>query len=123
MPDIPWTAQMSGKLEPAARLPGDPRTGGPHSGCEWALLGGSGRAKQRQVVEGLRGPSLSPPQHAPCSDTDLAVFLRVQGSTGLAEEGSFPGHVGKAGDDFVKVPRGAGCRGRDEGLLPHDVEG
>lgn len=66
-----------------------------------------------------RGPQPAPSSaYAPCSDTDLAVFLTVQGSAGLAEEGGFPGHVGKAGDDLVEVPGGAGWRGRAEGCCP-----
>ena len=51
------------------------------------------------------------------------VVLRVQGIPGLAEEGGVLGHVGKAGDDLIKVPGGAGQRGRAEGPLPHEVIG
>lgn len=74
--------------------------------------------KPRRGSRRAQGPSSSPPQLAPGSDTYLAVVLGVQGSEGLAEEGHVLGHVGKAGDDFIKVPGGAGQRGRAEGLRP-----
>lgn len=77
-----------------------------------------GVAKKNQVV----CPQPAPPWLAPCSHPHLAVVLRVQGILGLAEKGC-PGHVGKAGDDLIKVPRGAGQRGRAEGPLPHEVVG
>lgn len=73
--------------------------------------------KTRAGVKDL-GPQPAPPQLAPCSDTHLVFFLRVHKSLGLAEEGGVLGHVGKAGDDFIKVPGDAGQRGRTEGCSP-----
>lgn len=81
--------------------------------------GGSPRKPSRRA----RGPQPAPPWLAPCSHPHLAVVLRVQGILGLAEKGGVLGHVGKAGDDLIKVPRGAGQRGRAEGPLPHEVVG
>lgn len=63
-------------------------------------------------------PGLPPPQLAPCSDTHLAVFVTVQGRTGLAEKGAVPGHVGEAGDDVIKVPGGVGQRAGLRGCSP-----
>ena len=81
------------------------------------------RGVPRKPSRRARGPQPAPPRLAPCSHPHLAVVLRVQGIPGLAEEGGVLGHVGKAGDDLIKVPGGAGQRGRAEGPLPHEVVG
>ena len=125
LPSVPWTARMFGKWAPAAHPPGGPRAGGPRSGYGLAPLGGSGtenqRGSPRKPSRRARGPQPTPPWLAPCSHPHLAVVLRVQGIPGLAEKGGVLGHVGKAGDDLIKVPGGAEQRGRAEGLLPQEV--
>lgn len=89
-------------------------------------IGSSRRLWERKPRVGSRraqGPSPPPPRLAPCSDTHLAVILGVQGSTGLAEERNVLRHVGKAGNDLIKVPGGTGQRGRAEGPLSHKAIG
>lgn len=84
---------------------------------DWLFFEVLGGKTQRWAMEGPGAPP-APPRLAPCSDTHLAVFVTVQGSAGLAEKGAVPGHVGEAGDDFIKVPGGVGQRAGLRGCSP-----
>lgn len=115
---IPWTAQRCGKCPPVRRPPGARRTGWPHSGCGWAPLEGSAREKPGLGARG-QGHSLPLPRATDIRWAYLAVILE-QGGADLPEEGSVFGHVGKAGDDVIKVP-GVWDRGKLRVLPQKDV--